>query len=207
MLEEGLRVRELGDRRWEARAIRQLAIVHRNDGDAKTAIAMLAECMSIFGELEDRRGMAVVFRNRGDAWRVAGEPDEAGGDLSRALDAFQAIDDRRWTARTQLSIAGLARVRRDWAAASGCGSDCASLACCCGIGRDGWFWGGAGCEPGDLRGAGRRPVDRPCPGEPGRHRGLAGPRRSVRHGNVLHGRPWHRVRLLRWCGRTHGRAD
>ena len=66
-------VRELGDRRWEARAIRQLAIVHRNDGDTKTAITMLAECMSIFGELEDRRGMAVVFRNRGDAWRLAGD--------------------------------------------------------------------------------------------------------------------------------------
>jgi hypothetical protein len=57
LLEEGLRaVRELGDRRWEARAIRQLAIVHRNDSDTETAIAMLAECMSIFGELEDRRG-------------------------------------------------------------------------------------------------------------------------------------------------------
>jgi len=118
LLEEGLRaVRELGDRRWEARAIRQLAIVHRNDGDTDTAITMLAECMSIFGELEDRRGMAVVFRNRGDAYRLAGDLDEAGSDLSNALETFQAIDDRRWIARTRLSIAGLARLRRDWTAA------------------------------------------------------------------------------------------
>ena len=42
---------------------------------------------------------------------------EAGNDLSDALAAFQAIGDRRWTARTQLSIAGLARLRREWTAA------------------------------------------------------------------------------------------
>jgi tetratricopeptide (TPR) repeat protein len=65
----------------------------------------------------DRRGIAVVFRNRGDAYRLAGNLDEASRDLSNALEAFQALDDRRWTARTQLSIAGLARLRGDWAAA------------------------------------------------------------------------------------------
>ena len=62
-------------------------------------------------------GMAVVFRNRGDAERLAGNLHEAGNDLSDALAAFQAIGDRRWTARTHLSIAGLARIRRDWAVA------------------------------------------------------------------------------------------
>jgi hypothetical protein len=152
LLEEGLRVaRELGDRRWEARAIRQLAIVHRNDGDTKTAIMMLGECMAIFGELEDRRGIAVVFRNRGDAQRLAGDLDEAASDLSNALEAFRTIGDRRWTARTRLSLAdwrgfgvtgrsrGSIWMRR-WvrSARSVTGLPrhecCASWACCCGTG-------------------------------------------------------------------------
>jgi len=81
--------------------------------DTPAAIAMLTECLSIFGELEDRRGMAVVFRNRGDAHRMAGNLEEAESDLTSALEAFQAIGDRRWIARTHLSAAGLARLRRN----------------------------------------------------------------------------------------------
>jgi hypothetical protein len=37
-------------------------------------------------------------------------------DLTSALEAFQAIGDRRWIARTHLSTAGLARLRHDWRA-------------------------------------------------------------------------------------------
>ena len=36
--------------------MRQLAIVHRNDGDTASAITVFADCLSIFSELEDRRG-------------------------------------------------------------------------------------------------------------------------------------------------------
>ena len=118
LLTEGLQVaRQLGDRRWEARAMRQLAIVNRNDGDTGTgtAITTFAECLTIFAELEDRRGVAVVLRNRGDAYRPAGRLDDAAGDLTGALDAFEAIGDRRWTARSRMSIAGLCRLRQEWA--------------------------------------------------------------------------------------------
>lgn len=37
--------------------------------------------------------------------------------LSAALESFQAIGDRRWTARSHLSIAGLYRSRGEWAIA------------------------------------------------------------------------------------------
>jgi tetratricopeptide (TPR) repeat protein len=57
---------------------------------------------------------AVAVRNRGDAYRLAGRLDDAGDDLARALNDFREIGDRRWEARTQISLAGLGRLRREW---------------------------------------------------------------------------------------------
>jgi hypothetical protein len=67
---------------------------------------LLSRCLDILGELEDRRGVAVTLRTRGDACRLAGRLDDAGDDLTRALNDFRDIGDRRWEARTWLSLAG-----------------------------------------------------------------------------------------------------
>jgi tetratricopeptide (TPR) repeat protein len=56
------------------------------------------------------------LRNRVDAHRLGRHSDHAAHDLTAALDAFQAIGDRRWTARSRVSMAGLCRLQQDWTA-------------------------------------------------------------------------------------------
>ncbi len=58
------------------------------------------------------------MRNRGDTHRWAGAYEDAEHDLCQAKEIFDNLGDRRWSARTHLSIAGMRRAQRRWADAS-----------------------------------------------------------------------------------------
>ena len=106
-----------GDRLWEARTIRHIGVVDRNDGRLSDALQRFGECEQIFDELRDERGRAVTLRNRGDTFRLRADFDAAERDLDAALEIFRRIGDRRWEARTKLSLGDMHRRQERWSTA------------------------------------------------------------------------------------------
>jgi tetratricopeptide (TPR) repeat protein len=99
-----------GDRRREATALTDLGIIHRQEGDAKRAAALLEEALPITRELGDRSGERDVLGQLGMATLVLGQARRALELLEQALLYARAEGDR-FAEKAALDHLGLAHSR------------------------------------------------------------------------------------------------
>ncbi len=107
-LEEALRsMRDLGDRRGMAAALRDLAELDRIEGNYATARERLEEALRILQKLGDKRGIAVTLHELGHLDDLEGEYPEARKKLDEALRIMRDLGDEREIAATLHGLAEL----------------------------------------------------------------------------------------------------
>jgi tetratricopeptide (TPR) repeat protein len=102
--------RESGDRRAEAAALTDLAVMSMNEGDSQRALDRLKEALQITRDVGDRKGETDVTGNFGLLSMTIGNPALASQLFERELEAARACGDR-FAQKTALEHLGLARGR------------------------------------------------------------------------------------------------
>jgi tetratricopeptide (TPR) repeat protein len=102
--------RESGDRRAEAAALTDLAVMSMNEGDSRRALDRLKEALQITRDVGDRKGETDVTGNFGLLSLTIGNPGLASQLFERELEAARACGDR-FAEKSALEHLGLARGR------------------------------------------------------------------------------------------------
>lgn len=97
--------RELGDRRGEAAARHELAVIDRLRGDYKRARAAFGEVLAIRRELDDRRGEATARHERAVIDQLRGDVEAARIELAAVLEINREFGDRRGEAAARHELA------------------------------------------------------------------------------------------------------
>jgi len=96
----------IGARHDRAHALGELASLSLHAGRWEDGAAYLDECLPVFQELDDRRGLAYACRTRAMYLSDRGRPDEALEYFGRSLAYYRELGDRRWEAYVLLLRSG-----------------------------------------------------------------------------------------------------
>ncbi|MER5730271.1 tetratricopeptide repeat protein [Streptomyces sp. NPDC002138] len=107
LMEAAERLRNAGDRRLTAQALRSLAVVRDGQRRVGEAIPLFQEALAEFQNLGDRRAEAYAWRGLAQAELDNGDADAAGRSFGRSLDMTRQLRDRRGEGR---ALQGLGRV-------------------------------------------------------------------------------------------------
>ena len=100
LLERALALyQDLGSRRGEANALRNLGRVRSMTGDYPAATDLQERALALYQDLGDRRGEADALRNLGRVRYATGDYPAATGLQERALALYQDLGNRRGEAR------------------------------------------------------------------------------------------------------------
>ncbi|WP_330334748.1 NB-ARC domain-containing protein [Streptomyces sp. NBC_00536] len=107
LIEAAEHLRNAGDRRLTAQALRSLAVVRGGQRRVGEAIPLFQEALAEFQNLGDRRAEAYAWRGLAQAELDNGDTDAAGRSFGRSLDMTRQLRDRRGEGR---ALQGLGRV-------------------------------------------------------------------------------------------------
>lgn len=117
-LEAALRIRlRLGDRRGEATARHELAVIHQEQGDHERAESELCAVLTIRRELGDRRGEAAAQHELAVIDSQRGELPQARDTFDGVLAIHRELGDRRGEAATRHELAVIDQLQGDLARA------------------------------------------------------------------------------------------
>lgn len=106
-----------GDRRGEARALNNIAIVYRAQGDLTRARSMYERALATYTEIGDERNLIAVTANLANVLRQQGDLQGAQARYQDALEAARRTGDRRNEAQVLHSSAIVLRQQGDLAGA------------------------------------------------------------------------------------------
>jgi diguanylate cyclase (GGDEF)-like protein len=109
--------REIGYRRGEAYALRGLASVRNATGDARGALALLADADALQRQTPDARLRAQILLQQGIALRLLKRAPESRPALAEALEIFRHADSQAEIAATHAALSATAVDLADWRAA------------------------------------------------------------------------------------------
>jgi tetratricopeptide (TPR) repeat protein len=109
--------REIAYRRGEAHALRGLASVRNATGDARGALALLADAEALQRQTPDARLRAQIQLQRGIALRLLKRPADSLAALNEALDIFKQADSQAELAATLGALSATLADVGDWRAA------------------------------------------------------------------------------------------
>jgi tetratricopeptide (TPR) repeat protein/transcriptional regulator with XRE-family HTH domain len=110
--------RDLGDLPGQARALNDLAVAQRINGDYQESAAALEQALATYRDLGDRLGQAGALNDLGVVHRISGNYPEAAAALEQALAIYQDLGERGGQAAALHDLGALKRMTGNMAGAA-----------------------------------------------------------------------------------------